>query len=230
VSAGRPYLLPRGGTIDRHCHARAYATIVVRGGYEEAGDAGRHQVRAGDVLVHAAFSAHRDFVADRTTEVIDLPILLPVTLPARGRLADVDAVAQLAERDAGAAAALLLDRLEPGEPGEADPADMLAAALAEGQTAPIGAWGARLGLARETLSRQFRRLYGIDAAAYRVEARARLAWRQVVGTSAPLAEIAAATGHADQAHMTRAIHALTGLPPGAWRRVTSLQDRSAAAA
>ena len=33
----------------------------------------------------------------------------------------------------------------------------------------------------------------------------------------PLAEIAAETGFADQPHMTRAITALTGAPPRAWR-------------
>lgn len=112
---------------------------------------------------------------------------------------------------------------------EQEPADRLAAALASGHRT-ISHWSAEHGLVRETLARQFRRLYGIDAAAYRAEARARRAWRLITRTTAPLAEIAQLSGHADQAHMTRAVRALTGHPPGAWRRVTSLQDGHARAA
>jgi AraC-like DNA-binding protein len=43
------------------------------------------------------------------------------------------------------------------------------------------------------------------------------AWLALAGRR-PLADIAAETGFADQPHMTRAITALTGVSPRAWRR------------
>ena len=81
------------------------------------------------------------------------------------------------------AAALLCERVEPVTSDEDEPADRLAADLTVKCVAGIGEWGARHGFVRETLSRQFRQLYGIDASAYRAEARARRAWRMIVGTS-----------------------------------------------
>ncbi|HEU4731148.1 MAG TPA: helix-turn-helix domain-containing protein [Kofleriaceae bacterium] len=43
-------------------------------------------------------------------------------------------------------------------------------------------------------------------------------WLAIVRTRDSLAAIAAATGFADQAHMTRSVRALTGASPSAWRR------------
>lgn len=148
---------------------------------------------------------------------------LDAALPVRGRVADADALVRAAEKDLREAAAMLSACVEAVAERGREPADDLAAALLNDAPA-IGDWSATRGLARETLSRQFRRLYGIDAAAYRAEARARRAWRLITGTAAPLAEIAQVSGHADQAHMTRAVRALTGRPPGAWRGLTSVQD------
>jgi AraC-like DNA-binding protein len=209
--------------IARHVHARPYATIVLEGGYEEAGDHGRFRVAAGDVLFHGAFSAHQDVISMARTVVLDLPLPMDLSAPARGGAADLDAVVALAERDRAAASELLVATMQPLEARELEPADELGAALVA-ETGRIGAWSAAHGLVRETLSRHFRQLYGVDAARFRGEARARRAWRLVVDTELPLVEIAAITGHADQPHMTRAVRALTGRTPGAWRRVTSLQD------
>lgn len=228
MSPALPYFLP-ADPIPRHVHATPYATIILSGGYEEAGDAGRHRVRPGDVLMHASFSAHCDRITATRTEVLDIALPAGRSLPARGKVADADAFVRAAATDSGRAAAMLLERVEPAATDEGEPADRLAAALTAGCAAGIGEWSAGQGLVRETLSRQFRQLYGIDAAAYRAEARARRAWRMIVGTATPLAEIAHASGHADQAHMTRAVRALTGHPPGAWRRVTSVQDQGSQA-
>lgn len=211
------------GVIERHVHARPYATIVLEGGYEEAGDHGRFRVSAGDVLFHGAFSAHQDVIARARTVVLDLPLPMDLSLPARASAADIDAVVALAELDRTAASQRLVATMRPVEAREVEPADELGAALVA-QTDRIGAWATAHGLVRETLSRNFRRLYGVDAARFRSEARARRAWRLMVESDLPLVEIAAITGHADQSHMTRAVRALTGRTPGAWRRVTSLQD------
>ena len=49
-------------------------------------------------------------------------------------------------------------------------------------------------------------------------ARAALADLADLAGAASLAAVAAQHGFADQAHMTRSVRAVTGLPPGAWRR------------
>jgi AraC-like DNA-binding protein len=229
LPSSRPYSLP-AETIARHRHAAPYAALVLAGGYEEAGDAGRFRVGPGDVLVHAPFSAHCDRVGTARAQVLDIALPLGVDLSARGRVADADALVFAAAVDQSRAAKALVEQFEPVETDEGEPADRLAIDIAAGHALAIGEWGAARQLVRETLSRQFRRLYAIDASAFRAEARARNAWRMIVGCSAPLADIAHASGHSDQAHMTRAVRALTGHPPGAWRRVTSLQDPIARAA
>lgn len=52
------------------------------------------------------------------------------------------------------------------------------------------------------------------------------AWaaRAAIGEGTPLAAVAADLGYADQAHMTRDVHALLGLTPRELRAVGFLQD------
>jgi AraC-like DNA-binding protein len=103
----------------------------------------------------------------------------------------------------------------------------LADALTEDPCLAIGEWAERNGYSREWLSRRFRRLYGVDAALFRSEARSRRAWAKIVGSDEPLAHIAVGCGFADQSHMTRSVTRLTRHPPRAWRRnlaVTSVQE------
>ena len=64
---------------------------------------------------------------------------------------------------------------------------------------------------------RFGRFWSVTPARFRAEVRARKAWRAIAFGDAPLAEVAADGGFADQAHLTRAIRALTGRTPGAWR-------------
>jgi quercetin dioxygenase-like cupin family protein len=48
----------RGSSIDRHVHTQPYAAIVLSGGIEEAGDTGRFEVNAGNLIFHDCFVAH----------------------------------------------------------------------------------------------------------------------------------------------------------------------------
>lgn len=215
--------LPPASVIARHWHATAYATLVLDGGYEEAGDAGRHRVDCGDVLLHGDFSAHRDVTGNKLTILLDLPLPFGRRWPARAKVHDPDHVVRLAQTDVRAASEALVAGLLHVEGGERELVDALAAAL--DTDAVIGVWAADIGSRRETLSRHFSRSYGIDPAGYRRESRARRAWRMIVTTSDSLAHIAAETGHSDQAHMTRAVRKLTGVTPGDWRKsVTSVQE------
>lgn len=202
------------GELPRHRHAEGYVALVLRGGYEEAGDNGRRAVAAGDVVVHQPWQAHLNRVPGRGAEVLNLPVA-PGLSPF-GRVADPDAIVRLHERDPRAAAQALTEQFRPA-PAAADWPDDLAANLADIRL-DLRTWAQQLGVSAEHLSRRFARLYGVPPQRFRWEARARAAWSDVVASAAPLAEIALARGFADQAHMTRAVHALTGRPPGAWRR------------
>ena len=81
---------------------------------------------------------------------------------------------------------------------------------------PIQAWAEAQGVARQTVFRGFRALYGVSPTRYRVEARARRAWKLIMAGDLSLAEAALTAGYADQAHMCREVKALTGHTPGAW--------------
>ena len=227
TSYGRE-LYPCHASLARHRHREAYAAVVLSGSYVEAGDRGRRRVEAGDVLVHEPFETHRDEIAARGAEVLNLPLPHGVRLPASGRAADPDLLARLCERSPWEAASALLSAWSEGPQPLADWPDLLAAACREQRELRIGDWARSHGLAFATVSRGFARIYGISPSRFRAEARSRRAWQAVVNGSEPLAAIAADSGFADQAHMTRSIGALTGGTPARWR-VKWVQDRTCSA-
>jgi len=219
--------LPAALSIPRHHHRDGYIAVVLAGGYQEAGLAGRIQLKAGDVAVHGPFDAHLDHVGRGGADVLNLPLPPGARLPALYSIADPDAIARTAERDPLAA----VEALVPGPTLLAanDWPDRLATAMSESADGPLRDWADRHGLAAETLSRGFRRAYGVTPARFRLEARARRAVHLIETTRLPLAAIAADCGFADQPHLTRAVHWLTGRPPGHWRRSISFKTGSDAA-
>lgn len=207
----------RGRTrVPRHCHAGAYADVVLSGGFEESGSSGRFHVRAGDVLIHDRFHAHLDRFERHDTRILSFILPAAVAFPF-GRVADVDAIARLSERDAPAVAELVAEQLIERTAPEEDWPDLLAKAMLADPDLRLDRWADAHGLSAETLSRGFGRVFATTPAAFRAEARARRAFARITDTAVPLAKIAAETGFADQAHMTRSIKALTGAPPRLWR-------------
>lgn len=123
---------------------------------------------------------------------------------------------------AGEAALLSLVAGLGGAPAER-PAVPAAIALArqridDDPAAPLGLEDlARLtGLSRFQVLRAFQRATGLPPHAYQTQRRAHLA-RRLILAGCPLAEAAAASGFADQSHMTRLFTRHYGLPPGAFR-------------
>lgn len=213
--------------IPRHRHAGAYAAVVLQGGYQEAGDRGRWRAQAGDVLIHPSFTSHLDLVSAQRAMVLNLPLPM-VTAPAgtHYRVHNPDLLVRIAERDPVEAAAMLLDTLQPGGASAEEPVDAFAAAL-RGQDAPsISAWSDAANVRRETLFRWFQAAYGVSPTQYRIEARAWHAWHAIVDSPQSLGMIAAETGFADQAHMSRAVRVLTGHPPRHWRMQHSFKTRT----
>ena len=76
------------------------------------------------------------------------------------------------------------------------------------------------GIDRYALARHFRALYATSPHRYLLMRRLARA-RALIGADAPLAEIATATGFADQAHFSRHFKNAYGLPPGRWAALTA---------
>jgi AraC-like DNA-binding protein len=208
------------GRIPSHRHLSPYATLVLGGGYVEAGESGRWRIEHGTVVVHAAGEAHADWFGDRTTELIDFDVPEGIAAGAY-RCDDADALAKaVLEGDTSAILPAALVRV----PGEADWPDLLAAALRGNPALAIGDWAAEHGLRRETVSRGFAQAYGVTAARYRLGVRISSAVKSLTGGDAPLAEVAFANGFADQPHMTRALRSALGRTPAELRSVKSVQE------
>jgi len=78
------------------------------------------------------------------------------------------------------------------------------------------------GLSRYQVLRRFERAYGLPPHAWLLRRRAERA-RVLIRDGCTLAAAAAATGFADQSHMTRVFARQFGFTPGAWRRAARLQ-------
>ena len=203
----------------RHQHAHGFAALVLTGRYCEAGDTGCHRVGPGDVLVHAAFESHIDRFDARGAEVLVVPLREEWSGPVVGRIADGDAVVRVAEGDPGDPAALLAARMteHAGAPG--DWPDLLARALRADPALSIVAWAAARRLHPGSVSRGFRQVFGITPARFRLVARTHGAVQSLRRSRASLCEVAHGCGFADQAHMTRAVRALTTLSPACLRHL-----------
>lgn len=220
-----------GAFVPRHRHAQAYAALVLCGAYEECGSKGRLRVAAGDVLLHDAFDAHLDRFTRQGARILNFILPDRSRYPwSLGRVADPDGIARTAERDSEAAQAQLCEELREYRSGPADWPDRLAADLAQNPNRRLDEWARDNGLAEETVSRGFRKVFAVTPASFRGEARAHRAYLHIVRTALPLATIAARAGFADQAHMTRAVKALTGHAPLALRMSNSFKTERAVAA
>lgn len=227
IVPGSEELAP-GHDLERHRHLQPYAIVLIRGTFDQVGYAGRVRVHAGDLLIQPTLDAHSNRMpGGRGATLLRLPwsdidgVDGMSGLGGVFELPDPDAVVRAAERDVGEAAGVAraqwtLQR-RPRRAAD-DLPDRLAAEIVEGRVASLARWAALRGLARETVSRAFSVAFGVSVRQFRAELRARAAWLRIVRTREPLAAIAAASGFADQAHMTRSVRQLTGASPAAWRR------------
>lgn len=213
--------------IPRHRHERAYAALVLAGSYEESGSRGRFRVRPGDVLLHDAFDAHLDRFESSGARIFSLEIEACPADTGIASVGDADAVVRIAERDTIEAGALLLAEIRRKPLVHYDWPDVLAEDLLGDPDWRLDEWARKRSLAPSTVSRGFRKVFGVAPAAFRLGARARHAFRMITGSGESFAAVAATAGFADQAHMGRAIRALTGAPPGSWRRSNSFKTERA---
>lgn len=209
-------------SLPRHRHLEPYATLVVEGCLEESGYNGRIRAGAGDVLIHPQLDCHANPRVLAGVRIVRLPWTDPMILSGIYHIDDVAGVVRAAEKDSTQASLLLSELLQ--QRIDASPRicndwpDMLASDLTSGVPIRIGEWAGSHQLAPETVSRGFSLAYGVSAEVFKAESRARRAWLRITNGGDKLATIAADTGFADQAHMTRWIQRITGAPPQAWRR------------
>jgi len=216
-----PDRLAAGDDRPRHQHAEPYATLVLKGAYEQLAYAGRLRLECGDVLIQPTFDCHANRMLSRGVELIRLPWRHEASLGGVYRGCRIDLIRQIAAHDIVEAVALLEEELTSRTPQRGpieDCEDELASGLAATSRLRIGQWAQRAHLSRESVSRGFSSVYGVPPVQFRAELSARAAWLRVIGSCDPLSRIATELGFADQAHMTRAIRALTGAPPSGWRR------------
>jgi len=205
-----------GENLPRHRHAQGYIALVIGGDYEEAGDQGRLVARAGTVVVHGDWTAHRDRFGVRGAQVINLPMVADLEAGA-GFVADPDEAARLAERDPVAAATYVRANFRPGAVGRDDWPDLLADALNADPDIALAHWADHMRLDPASVSRGFARAYGVSPKRFRLEVRTRRALAAVSTWSGSLADLAADQGFSDQAHLARSVVALTGMPPVCFR-------------
>jgi AraC family transcriptional regulator len=90
----------------------------------------------------------------------------------------------------------------------------------DGQPISLTAIAASVGVHPTHLARTFRRSYGRTIGDYLRQVRVREACDRLVESDAPLADIAMATGFADQSHFGRTFKRLLGITPAAYRERT----------
>ena len=200
-----------GQRIARHHHEGAYAALVLRGGYLEAGDRGRLRTRPGEVVFHAAFEGHCNCIAGSGADILNLPLAADPEF-SLGICSDPDAVARLVERDPRAAVAWLLSLTVSSAAPTIDWPDQLAADLRANRAGRLDCWAADHALSPSEVSRGFRAAYGVSPKRFRLELRAAKAAR-TIADGARLSDAAFAAGFADQPHMTRTIGTMFGRSP-----------------
>lgn len=209
-------------SLPRHRHLLPYATVVLEGCLEEAGYNGRIRASAGDVLIHPQLDCHANPRVLAGVRLVRLPWMHKVILSGLYRVNEVAEIARAAEKDSMQASLLLEELLRQqiaASPRQCnDWPDILANDLTSELPMRIGEWARAHQLAPETVSRGFTLAYGVSAEVFKAEVRARQAWLRITSGTDELAAIAAETGFADQAHMTRWIQRITGAPPQTWRR------------
>jgi AraC-like DNA-binding protein len=192
-------------------------SVVLVGGYVEAGDGGRVRAQAGTVIVHKAYAAHLNTFEAPRSVVLNLVGGTRSPLIGAGVIDDVDEIVRVAEHDTAAAVALIMDGMRSEVARFSDWPDLLAEALTRNPELSIAEWADGMKLNPASVSRGFRRCFGVSPKRFRLEAKARNALRGIANTTERLSLVAASCGFADQAHLNRTCLNLTGETPAAFR-------------
>lgn len=168
------------------------------------------------MVIHDPFSAHANEVRHRRAVILNVPLSVEEAF----RLQSGDVGFKRAPSEAMPREDIIaaMETSAVGLSRSQELPDQLANDLEVADVDNLGVWARAKGIGSRTLLRQFRAVYGVSPAHYRLRARARQAWRALMTDgSSSLTSIALGAGFADHAHMSRAVRWLTGEPPSAWR-------------
>lgn len=209
----------RSNYAPRHMHHAAYVSVVMSGGYEEAGDFGRFFLEPGDVLFHEKFESHLNRFMPGGVTVLNLPLHeLDLSREGLFQVGDLDRIVRLSERDPRDAAECLHCVTTRKVQRLWDWPDELAATIRDNPGLRLSEWAIANGLRGWALTRGFQKVFGVAPETFRAHVRTTLALRRVRGTAESFTDISASAGFSDQSHMCRSIRGLTGQSPGAWRK------------
>jgi AraC-like DNA-binding protein len=188
---------------------------VLEGGYMEAGDCGRFAAEAGHVILHGPYESHQNHFAASGAVVLNIPIRCEAGTLAK--VADLDSIVRLAERDQLEASQLLQASLILDDTCCNDWPDQLGKRIIQDPDVQFGAWAEQFDLAPQTLSRGFYKAFGVTPKRFRAEQRTLRALRAIERWQGTGASLAVELGFADQAHMIRSVRKTSGKRPSELR-------------
>jgi AraC-like DNA-binding protein len=206
----------------RHHHSEGYATIVLAGSVTEVSFAGRMHAEPGHVLLHGRFDCHLDsWSRRRSLQILRLPWPHDA-IEGHYHVMDPDALARLSEVDPERASARLYEEVRRVVPRDRYWVDDLAEFLRSDSNIQLQTWAETRSLRPDTLSYVFRREFGVSPKRFRLEARTRSAWLEILRSPRSLTDVALQAGFADLAHLSRSVRMLTGRTPKDWRSSRSV--------
>jgi AraC family transcriptional regulator len=222
-----------------HAHESTGVTLVLAGGFRETACGREESATSLSVVVKPAGVVHADEIgADgaRTVLVeIEDPALLPRNLGpwrwlhAGPGLRPLLALAAALRGEARSLEDTVLDLLaevsDRASPAPRDPPAWLRRARealddADPVAARVRDLAGQLDVHPVSLTRAFRRHFGVPVSAYRRRVRLRRAAARLAGDARELTRIAHSAGFADHAHMCREIRVATGCTPSELRAIT----------
>lgn len=210
-------VFPRGEAPARHVHFDCYASVILCGSFVEAGFGGRVQVQPGDVLLHGRFDCHANTsTCARSVTILSLP-WRDGWAEGHFNISDPDLLVRLAEKDPRESMRALAAGIQPTRSTSRHWTELLATDLRTKGCLSLRRWARSFGMRPEALSHGFQREFGVSPKQYRLEVRARSAWREVLKSPRTLTTIAYDLGFSDLAHLSRSVRLLTGYSPSAWR-------------
>jgi AraC-like DNA-binding protein len=181
---------PRGSAPPRHRHLEGYASVVLAGSFVEAGFGGRVKVEPGAVLLHGRFDCHANRSScARAVQILRLP-WMDDRVEGHFCVTDPDLLARLAERDPRESMAALTENLQVVKTPLQHWTGRLASALQNTPSLSLSRWAGEVGMRPEALSRGFHREFGVSPKQFRLEARARRAWLELLRSPRTLTTIA----------------------------------------
>lgn len=212
-----------------HRHATAYAALVLDGSYVEASADGPVICKPGTLVLHPRWHAHGNRFGRHGAKVVNLEL-------GAGEAADALRILRVEDVREAAAVFTRAPHHLPGLIAASRPVELPALPawqqrFLQGlvhESSGISQLAHRVGVSPAHASRAFVASHGMPPQVLRRELRCRDAIALLAG-GLPLAEVAARSGFADQAHLGRTLRAMTGATPRQLRaQIKCVQDTGSA--